>query len=263
MGIIRILDELVANKIAAGEVVERPAAVVKELVENSLDAGAETIEVRVHKGGKAFIQVVDDGCGMSREDAELSLERHATSKIATAEDIHAITTLGFRGEALPSIAAVSQFTLITREPTKSEGVKITMEGGKNRSVGVGAAPPGTTVVVKNLFFNSPARRKFQHADTTEFGHIHSSLVATALAHPRIQFRLLHNDHVVLIYCRRPVPWSGSLRCIRRNSVKVWWLWNTPLPISRRQATLGRLRWQKPTARASSFLSIRARSRTLP
>jgi DNA mismatch repair protein MutL len=196
MGIIRILDELVANKIAAGEVVERPAAVVKELVENSLDAGAETIEVRVHKGGKAFIQVVDDGCGMSREDAELSLERHATSKIATAEDIHAITTLGFRGEALPSIAAVSQFTLITREPTKSEGVKITMEGGKNRSVGVGAAPPGTTVVVKNLFFNSPARRKFQHADTTEFGHIHSSLVATALAHPRIQFRLLHNDHVV-------------------------------------------------------------------
>ncbi|MEE8325553.1 MAG: DNA mismatch repair endonuclease MutL, partial [candidate division NC10 bacterium] len=111
MGTIRILDELVANKIAAGEVVERPAAVVKELVENSLDAGAETIEVRVHKGGKAFIQVVDDGSGMSREDAELSLERHATSKIATAEDIHAITTLGFRGEALPSIAAVSQFTL--------------------------------------------------------------------------------------------------------------------------------------------------------
>lgn len=196
MGVIRILDELVANKIAAGEVIERPAAVVKELVENSLDAGAETIEVQVHKGGKTFIQVVDDGCGMSREDAELCLARHATSKISRAEDIPAITTLGFRGEALPSIAAVSRFTLVTREPTKSEGVKVTVEGGKNRTVGVGAARPGTTVVVKNLFFNSPARRKFLHADSTEFGHVHSSLVATALAHPRVRFRLLHNDRVV-------------------------------------------------------------------
>lgn len=196
MGTIRILDDVVANKIAAGEVVERPVAVVKELVENSLDADAETIEVQVHKGGKTFIQVVDDGCGMSREDAELSLERHATSKIARAEDILAISTLGFRGEALPSIAAVSRFTLITREPAKSEAVKITIEGGKNRTVGVGATPPGTTVVVKNLFFNSPARRKFLHADTTEFGHIHSSLVATALAYPRVRFRLVHNDHVV-------------------------------------------------------------------
>ncbi|MEE8228521.1 MAG: DNA mismatch repair endonuclease MutL [candidate division NC10 bacterium] len=196
MGIIRILDDLVANKIAAGEVVERPAAVVKELVENSLDARAETIEVRVLKGGKTFIQVTDDGCGMSREDAELCLERHATSKIARAEDILSLTTLGFRGEALPSIATVSQFTLITREPTKSEGVKITVEGGKNRTGGVGAAPPGTTVAVKNLFFNSPARRKFLHADATEFGHIHSTLVATALAHPQVRFRLLHNDQVI-------------------------------------------------------------------
>ncbi len=196
MGIIRILDELVANKIAAGEVVERPAAVVKELVENSLDAGAETIEVRVHKGGKTFIQVADDGCGMSREDAELCLERHATSKITREEDILAITTLGFRGEALPSIAAVSQFTLITRESTTNEGVKITVEGGKNRAVGAGATPPGTTVGVKSLFFNSPARRKFLHADATEFGHVHSILVATALARPRVRFRLLHNDQVI-------------------------------------------------------------------
>ncbi|MFQ5988413.1 MAG: DNA mismatch repair endonuclease MutL [Candidatus Methylomirabilales bacterium] len=196
MGSIRILDEVVANKIAAGEVVERPAAVVKELVENSLDAGAETIEVRVHKGGKTFIQVVDDGCGMDREDAELCLERHATSKISRTEDILGITTLGFRGEALPSIAVVSQFTLISREHSESEGVKITVEGGKRRAVGVAAAPPGTTVVVKNLFFNSPARRKFLHADATEFGHIHNTLVACALAHPKVRFRLLHNDHLV-------------------------------------------------------------------
>jgi len=196
MGTIRILDEVVANKIAAGEVVERPAAVVKELVENSLDAGAGTIEVQVHKGGKTFIQVVDDGCGMSPEDAELSLERHATSKIARAEDILAISTLGFRGEALPSIAAVSRFTLITCERAKGEGVKIATEGGKHRTVGATAAPPGTTVMVKHVFFNSPARRKFLHADSTEFGHIHSSLVATALAHPRVRFRLLHNDHLV-------------------------------------------------------------------
>lgn len=196
MGTIQILDDLVANKIAAGEVVERPAAVVKELVENSLDAGAKTIEVRVHKGGKTLIQVVDDGCGMDREDAERCLERHATSKIKRAEDILAITTLGFRGEALPSIAAVSQFTLITRERAKREGVRITVEGGKDRAIGAAAAPPGTTVAVKNLFFNSPARRKFLHADTTEFGHIHSTLVAAALAHPQVRFRLLHNDHVI-------------------------------------------------------------------
>lgn len=196
MGTIQILDDLVANKIAAGEVVERPAAVVKELVENSLDAGAETIEVRVHKGGKTLIQVVDDGCGMDREDAERCLERHATSKITRAEDILAITTLGFRGEALPSIAAVSQFTLITREHTGGEGVRITVEGGKNRAIGVAGAPPGTTVAVKNLFFNSPARRKFLHADTTEFGHIHSTLVAAALAHSHVRFRLLHNDQVI-------------------------------------------------------------------
>ncbi len=196
MGTIRVLDDLVADKIAAGEVVERPAAVVKELVENSLDAGAETIEVRVKKGGKTFIQVSDDGRGMDREDAELCLERHATSKIARAEDILAITSLGFRGEALPSIAAVSHLTLITREPTKSEAVKITAEGKKNRTVGVGAAPPGTTVVVKNLFFNSPARRKFLHTDATEFGHIHSALVATTVAHPRVRFRFFHNDQLV-------------------------------------------------------------------
>ncbi|MFQ5656797.1 MAG: DNA mismatch repair endonuclease MutL [Candidatus Methylomirabilales bacterium] len=196
MGTIRILDEHVANKIAAGEVVERPAAVVKELVENSLDAGAETVEVRAQRGGKAFIQVTDDGCGMSQEDAEVCLERHATSKITRAEDIPVIATLGFRGEALPSIAAVSQFSLTTREHATGEGVRISVEGGRNRRVGVGVAPPGTTVVVKNLFFNSPARRKFLHADATEFGHIHSSLVATALAHPRVRVRLLHNDHVV-------------------------------------------------------------------
>ncbi len=196
MGIIRVLDEVVASQIAAGEVVERPAAVVKELVENSLDAGAETIEVRTHQGGKTFIQVADDGGGMSSEDAELCLERHATSKITRAEDLFALTTLGFRGEALPSIAAVSQFTLITREHAASEGVKITVEGGKNRTVGVAAAPSGTTVMVKNLFFNSPARRKFLHTDVTEFGHIHGTLIATALAHPRVRFRLLHNDQLV-------------------------------------------------------------------
>lgn len=196
MGVIRILDDLVASKIAAGEVVERPGAAVKELVENSLDAGAQTIEVRVQKGGKAFIQVVDDGCGMTRDDAELCLERHATSKITRAEDILGVTTLGFRGEALPSIASVSQFTLTTRDRSMDEAVRISVEGGKHRTVGVAAAPPGTTVVVKNLFFNSPARRKFLHADATEYGHIHSTLVAAALAHPRVRFRFVHNDQAI-------------------------------------------------------------------
>src|SRR5262249_8739795 len=167
---IRLLPEQVANQIAAGEVVERPASVVKELVENSLDAGATRISVGIQSGGRSLIRVADDGSGMSRDDALLSLERHATSKIRRAEDLAAIATMGFRGEALPSIASVSRFILTTREratysgkelQTESvEGTQILISGGKINEVKAAGAAPGTTIEVRQIFFNLPARRKF-------------------------------------------------------------------------------------------------------
>ena len=196
MGVVRILDERVANQIAAGEVVERPASVVKELVENSLDAGAAAIEVRIRKGGKTLVEVVDDGEGMGPEDAELCLERHATSKITSAEDLLAVRTLGFRGEALPSIAAVSEFALVTRRREAPEAVRIATAGGATRTVSAAGAPPGTTVTVKSLFFNTPARRKFLRGDETEFSHVHGVLVAAALAHQRVRFRLVREGEEV-------------------------------------------------------------------
>ena len=189
MSTIRILPEAVANKIAAGEVVERPASVAKELVENSLDAGAREIEVRVESGGKRLMRVVDDGCGMTRDDALLAFERHATSKIKTAEDLDEIATLGFRGEALPSIAAVSRLTLETRHESEPVGTQLEIAGGKLRDVKEIARPRGTTIEVHNLFYNVPARRKFLRSESTELGHIASMFTHYALAHPDKSFRL--------------------------------------------------------------------------
>src|SRR5580693_4750873 len=162
MNRIRLLSEQVANQIAAGEVVERPASVVKELVENSLDAGATRLTVEIQAGGRSLIRVTDDGIGMSRDDALLCLERHATSKIRRAEDLSAIATMGFRGEALPSIASVSRFTLTTRERESAspEGTQISIAAGRILEVKAAGSPPGTTVEVRQLFFNLPARRKF-------------------------------------------------------------------------------------------------------
>src|SRR6266511_3851648 len=162
MNRIRLLPEHVANQIAAGEVVERPASVVKELVENSLDAGASRITGESHAGGRSLIRVTDDGAGMSRDDALLCLERHATSKIQKAEDLARVTTLGFRGEALPSIASVSRFTLTTRERENDapEGTQVIINGGKIVEVKTAGSAPGTALEVRSLFFNLPARRKF-------------------------------------------------------------------------------------------------------
>jgi DNA mismatch repair protein MutL len=189
MSVIRILPEAVANKIAAGEVVERPVSVAKELVENSIDAGASAVEVRVESGGKRLVRVVDDGCGMSRDDAMLAFERHATSKIKTAEDLDEIATLGFRGEALPSIAAVSRLTLETRHPSEEAGTRMEIAGGKLRDVKEIARPSGTTIEVHNLFYNVPARRKFLRSESTELGHIASMVTHYALGHPDKAFRL--------------------------------------------------------------------------
>jgi DNA mismatch repair protein MutL len=186
---IRILAENVANKIAAGEVVERPASVVKELLENALDAGARSIRVEVESGGKRMIRVIDDGTGMIHDDALLAFERHATSKLRTADDLLSIATLGFRGEALPSIAAVSRLLLQTRAAEEEEGTRVEFAGGKLVGVNPEGLPSGTTISVADLFYCVPARRNFLKSETTELGHIASLVTHYALAHPDKQFVL--------------------------------------------------------------------------
>jgi len=197
MSKIRILAESVANKIAAGEVVERPASVVKELVENALDAGARTIRVEAESGGKRMIRVTDDGSGMSRDDALLAFERHATSKLRTADDLLSIATLGFRGEALPSIAAVSRLLLETHAADEAEGTRIEFAGGKLVGVKPAGAPAGTSVSVADIFYCVPARRKFLKSETTELGHIASLVTHYALAHPERQFVLKTPSQTIL------------------------------------------------------------------
>ena len=197
MSRIKLLPETVASQVAAGEVVERPASVVKELVENSIDASARSIEVGIQRGGMSRIRVVDDGCGMDRDDALLSLERHATSKIASAADLAAISTLGFRGEALPSIASVSRFRLTTREPGAVAGTEILVNGGRIETVRDGGEAPGTQVEVRSLFYNVPARRKFLRSETTETRNIEHQFFLQALAHPAIGFSLVRDEKVAL------------------------------------------------------------------
>lgn len=190
MGKIRLLPDEVASQVAAGEVVERPASVVKELVENSVDAGARRITVEFARGGTQLIRVVDDGCGMDREDALLSLERHATSKIRTAGDLAAVTTMGFRGEAVPSIASVSRFRIVTRTAGVGAGTDIVVAGGKVESVSDSGEPQGTAIEVRTLFFNVPARRKFLRGEETESAHIVHQMQSLALAHPDVAMTLV-------------------------------------------------------------------------
>ena len=198
MNRIRLLPEQVANQIAAGEVIERPASVVKELVENALDAEATRITVEIQAGGRSLIRVIDDGTGMSRDDALLSLERHATSKIRRAEDLAAIATMGFRGEALPSIASVSRFTLTTRERdgAPTEGTQIVIGGGKILEVKAAGTAPGASVEVRQLFFNLPARRKFLRTEETEAAHIQHYLTLAALAFPEVAFTFQKDGRLV-------------------------------------------------------------------
>lgn len=196
MSKIRVLPDILASQVAAGEVVERPASVVKELVENSIDAGAREIRVDMDQGGAALIRVSDDGCGMSREDALLSLERHATSKLRTAGDLASIRTLGFRGEAVPSIASVSRFRMVTREESAVAGTEIVVEGGIIRDVRDAGCAPGTVIEAKALFFNMPARRKFLRAESTEAAHVEHQLRLHALAAPHVRFRLRRDDREV-------------------------------------------------------------------
>lgn len=196
MSKIRILSDALASQVAAGEVVERPASVIRELVQNSLDAGARQITVEVQQAGSALIRVSDDGSGMNREDALMCMERHATSKIRTKEDLEAIASFGFRGEALPSIASVSRFRLVTREHEAMVGTEVEIHGGKLLAVREQGCSAGTMIEARALFFNVPARRKFLRSEATEYGHIEQQFVVHALAHPTVAWTLLRDGAVM-------------------------------------------------------------------
>ena len=202
---IKLLDQNTANQIAAGEVVEKPASVVKELVENSLDAGATNVEVAIYEGGTEFIRVRDNGSGMNEANAKLAVLRHATSKIRTADDLLSLHTLGFRGEALPSIASVSKFSLVTRQEGAAFATAITMDGDSRPEVGSAGGSIGTTVTVQDLFFNVPARRKFLRTINTEGRYINDIISKLALSRPDVHFTLLNNDKEVI-----NTPGNGDL-----------------------------------------------------
>lgn len=205
MAVIHILDEVTANQIAAGEVVERPVNAVKELVENAVDAGASDIEIEIADGGMTYIRVTDNGCGMSEEDAKLSVIRHATSKISSVDNIYHIASLGFRGEALPSIASVSRTSITTRRSEDEEGTVLDMIGGEITEVRPAGAPAGTTVEVRDLFYNVPARKKFLKSERTESSRINSMVGKLSLANPDISFRLINNGRTVI-----ETPGNGRL-----------------------------------------------------
>lgn len=205
MALIHVLDEVTINKIAAGEVVERPASVIKELLENSLDAGATSIEVEIADGGTSYMRVTDNGSGMTEEDARLAVLRHATSKIKSVDDLFDIASLGFRGEALASIASVSHFSLTTRKVDQELGTRILIDGGKFTDCLPFGAQPGTTIEVRDLFFNTPARRKFLKTDRTEGAKIQDIVGKLALSNPHVAFKLISNDTVSIV-----VPGNGNL-----------------------------------------------------
>src|SRR5215831_3271639 len=197
VGRIRILSDTVANKIAAGEVVERPASVVKELLENSLDAGATEFRVEIEAGGRRLIRLSDNGCGMIRDDALLAFERHATSKLSDVKDLLSIATLGFRGEALPSIASVSRLVLETRSAEETTGTRIEIAGGKLLRCDEAALGGGTAITVRDLFYNVPVRRKFLRTEQTELAHIASLVTHYSLAHAGMTFRLASGQSELL------------------------------------------------------------------
>jgi len=197
MGRIRVLSDNVANKIAAGEVVERPASVVKELLENSLDAGATEIRIDTESGGRRLIRIADDGHGMLRDDALLAFERHATSKLSNVDQLDSIATLGFRGEALPSIASVSRLTLESRSDDEPTGTRVEIGGGRLNNCEEAALPRGTTITVRDLFYNVPARKKFLRSDQTELAHIASLVTHYSLAHCDKTIRLTHDTKDLL------------------------------------------------------------------
>ncbi|MBO5458954.1 MAG: DNA mismatch repair endonuclease MutL, partial [Lachnospira sp.] len=190
---IQVLDQNTINKIAAGEVIERPSSVVKELVENAIDAGATAITVEIKEGGISFIRITDNGCGIKREELPMAFLRHSTSKIQSIEDLMCVASLGFRGEALSSIASVSQIELITKTAGEMTGSRYVIEGGEEKSLDEVGAPDGTTFIVRNLFYNTPVRRKFLKTAATEAGYVNALIEHLALSHPDISFRFISNN----------------------------------------------------------------------
>ena len=199
------LSPHIANLIAAGEVVERPASVAKELLENAVDAGASKVTIEIRDGGMTFLRVTDNGCGMSKEDARTAFLRHATSKLRTAEDLAAIATCGFRGEALAAIASVSRIDLLTKTPSSLEGVSLRLEAGDIMEESEAGCPDGTTIIIRDLFFNTPARMKFMKSDTVEGSRVTAAVQMQALAHPSVSFRMLRDGKEVL-----NTPGTGKL-----------------------------------------------------
>ena len=197
MSLIHLLDEITINQIAAGEVVERPSTVVKELIENALDSGATAITTEIKEGGLSLIRITDNGSGIAKEDIPVAFMRHATSKIQTAEDLYHVTSLGFRGEALSSIAAVSQIELITKESSSLNGYRYIIEGGKEKSIEEIGCPSGTTIIIRNLFYNTPARRKFLKSAPTEAGYVNDLMERLMVSHPEVSFRFIVNNQVKL------------------------------------------------------------------
>ena len=194
---IAVLDEATINEIAAGEVVERPASVVKELIENAIDAGASAITAEIREGGIRLIRITDNGCGMEKEDAQIAFLRHSTSKIRKATDLLTVSSLGFRGEALSSIAAVAQVELLTKTRTSFTGVRYVIEGGEEKGCFEIGCPEGTTFLVHNLFYNTPARRKFLKSPTTEAGYVSELIERLAVSHPEISFKFINNNKTIL------------------------------------------------------------------
>ena len=230
MSRIRILPDILSNQIAAGEVVQRPVSVVKELVENSMDAGADRIMVEIEKGGKTLIRVSDNGWGLSRDEAVLALERYATSKIYTKDDLFSISTFGFRGEALPSIASVSKFCLVTRTKKNDTGTKVSLTGGKLTGVDDTGAPAGTMVEVRQLFFNTPARRKFLKSDNTESSHISDALAGLAMGNPGVGFRLVFNGKTIKNYPPGQTLFQRAQMVLGKESADQLYEMQWPLPV---------------------------------
>ena len=214
---IRVLSQTLIDQIAAGEVVERPASVVKELVENSLDANARKIEITIERGGLGLLRVSDDGTGMTSEEAHLALRRHATSKLQTFADLEALATMGFRGEALPSICSVSHLQLITRTADEEAGFAMRLSGGEIESTGPHGAPVGTTIEVRDLFYNVPARLKFLKAEATEMTHTVDAVVRLAIAQPHVHFKLKSGQRTLLDLPPHPSLLERIKAVLHRNT----------------------------------------------